>query len=108
MKAKLAVLATLSLFAASATAEPAPWHLWQSRLDGKTSCAQTSPGEGWEKNDGSFSNARCRKLQSRPSGIYGEENLTAKRFVRESQSEMDRKNRIMVLMAIFVSARASQ
>ena len=108
MKAKLAVLATLSLFAVAAAADPAPWHLWKSRLDGKTYCAQTSPGEGWKKNDGSFSNARCRKLQSQPSGIHAEENLAAKRFVRESQPGMDRKNRMMSLIAIFVSARASQ
>ena len=98
MKAKLAVLATLSVFAVAAAAEPAPWHLWESRLDGKTHCAQTSPGAGWEKNDGSFNNARCRKLQSRPSGI----------LVSESQSEMERKNRVMGLFAIFVSARATR
>lgn len=108
MKAKLAVLATLSLFAAAAAAESAPWHLWKSRLDGKTFCAQTSPGEGWEKNEGAFSNARCRRLQSRPAGIDGEENSTAKRFAPESQSGVDRKNRMMGLMAIFVSARASR
>ena len=46
MNAKLAVLAILSLFAATANGEPAPWHVWQSRLDGKTTCAQTRAGLG--------------------------------------------------------------
>ena len=108
MKAKLAVLATLSLFAVTAAAEPAPWHLWQSRLDGKSTCAQTSPGAGWETNDGPFSNARCRKVQTRPSGTYEEDGSTAKHFAREPQSGMARKSRMMELMAIFVSARASR
>jgi|WetSurMetagenome_2_1015567.scaffolds.fasta_scaffold393694_2 hypothetical protein len=108
MKAKLAVLAILPFFAVTANAEPAPWHVWQSRLDGKTTCAQTSPGAGWEANDGPFSNARCRKVQTQPSGTYDEDNSAAKRFAHESQPGTDRKNRMMELMAIFVSARASR
>ena len=108
MKAKLAVLATLSLLAVTAKAEPAPWHVWQSRLDGKTTCAQTSPGADWETNDGPFSNARCRKVQTRPSGTYDQDNSTAKHFAREPQSATARKNRMMELMAIFDSARAGR
>jgi hypothetical protein len=108
MKTKLAVLATLSLFAITAFAEPDPWYLWQNKLDGETYCAQTSPGEGWEQNDGSFTNARCRRLQSQ-SALTGEEsNLAAKHDTRESPSSMDRKNRMMKLMAVFVAARASR
>ena len=108
MNAKLAVLAILSLFAATANGEPAPWHVWQSRLDGKTTCAQTTPGAGWETNDGPFSNARCRKVQTRPSGTYDEDTSTAKHFAREAQSAVGRKNRMLELIAIFASARASR
>ena len=66
------------------------------------------PGAGWETNDGPFSNARCRKVQTRPSGTYGEDTSTAKHFAREAQSAADRKNRMLELIAIFASARTSR
>lgn len=54
----LAVLLGLSLCAAAA---PAPWYLWRSKVDGKAFCFQASPGEGWERVDGPFRDARCEK-----------------------------------------------
>jgi hypothetical protein len=46
--------------AASITiAMPAPWFMWQSKLDGKLVCTQTSPGPGWLKLSGPFVDARC-------------------------------------------------
>ncbi len=44
-----------------AVAAPAPWYLWRSKIDGKSFCFQTSPGEGWERVDGPFRDARCKK-----------------------------------------------
>jgi hypothetical protein len=60
-----AVPAILSVFTALAfAAEPAPWYLWDSALDGKTQCAQFSPGKSWTKIDGSFKNSSCNTSQS--------------------------------------------
>ena len=59
---KTAVAMALLLgWALGAVAAPAPWYLWKSRVDGKTFCFQTSPGEGWERVDGPFRDARCGK-----------------------------------------------
>jgi hypothetical protein len=59
-KAAAAMALLLGLWLGAA-ARPAPWYLWQCRLDGKTVCFQTSPGEGWVRVDGPFSDARCGK-----------------------------------------------
>lgn len=57
------LLACLSAFAA-----PMPFYLWQSRLDGHLICHQTSPGEGWSRLSGPFSDAGCRQpLRNGPS-----------------------------------------
>jgi hypothetical protein len=53
------VMAVLFALAPSAMAAPAPWYLWKSKLDGKTVCLQTSPGEGWERVAGHFKDSRC-------------------------------------------------
>ena len=53
-----AVVLTL---AATALAKPAPWYRWSSKLSGQTVCSQHSPGDGWEKSGGPFSDARCEK-----------------------------------------------
>ncbi|MFN7086791.1 MAG: hypothetical protein ACK4N4_09225 [Burkholderiales bacterium] len=55
------LVAVLSLLAPAAAAEPAPYYLWASRINGTTYCAQTSPGEGWVLYDGPFSDFQCRK-----------------------------------------------
>ena len=65
MNTKPVVPAVLSVFTALAfSAEPAPWYLWDSALDGKTQCAQFSLGKSWTKIDGSFKNSSCNTSQS--------------------------------------------
>ena len=49
------------LFCLPAMARPAPWFMWQSKADGRTVCAQTSPGEGWIKVARPFRDAHCEK-----------------------------------------------
>jgi len=49
------------LFGLTVTAAPAPWYLWQSKANGATFCAQTSPGDGWDRVAGPFRDAGCRK-----------------------------------------------
>jgi len=58
-KSVIALLALL--FSLAVTAQPAPWFLWQSKANGATFCAQTAPGEGWERVAGPFRDAGCRK-----------------------------------------------
>ena len=48
------------LWAAPLAAAPASWYLWQSRLDGKLVCLQTSPGDGWTLVKGPFKDNNCR------------------------------------------------
>lgn len=94
MKTKLAVLIALSLFSAAAFADPAPWYSWKSMRTGKIHCAQTNPGDGWEKHDELFSNAHCGKSKEG--------------FARTSAADAERKNKMMSLIAIFASARAGR
>ena len=108
MKAKLAVLVILSLFSVGATAEPESWQVWTNTIDGRTQCAETSPGDGWEKNGRMFSFARCQYFQNRSAGFNGQANATSSRFVHASQADAERRSRMMGLFAIFVSARASK
>jgi len=56
----LVLLAPLWL-AGMAVAAPAPWYQWRSLLNGTRVCAQTSPGEGWARDDGPYSDAACRR-----------------------------------------------
>jgi hypothetical protein len=43
-----------------ALAAPAPWFKWQSKVDGQTACAQSSPGPGWELHEGTpYRDLRC-------------------------------------------------
>lgn len=55
----LSLLLSLAL-AAPAFAAPAPFYLWQSKLDGHYSCAQVQPGEGWLRHSGPYRDAACR------------------------------------------------
>ena len=65
MNTTLTVPAILfSVAAAAAAAESAPWYLWDNALDGKTQCAQSSPGKDWTKIGGAFSNSSCSTPQS--------------------------------------------
>ncbi len=66
MQARRTLLATALLLAGvfaslPAGAEPAPWYLWQSTLNNRLVCAQTSPGKGWAQVRGPFRDAGCRK-----------------------------------------------
>lgn len=56
---RLALLTLLFALSAPGFAAPAPFYLWQSKLDGGLTCAQTSPGEGWLRLGGSFRDAGC-------------------------------------------------
>ncbi len=44
-----------------AQAGTAPWWRWESQADGRLVCAQWSPGQGWKKFAGPFSNGGCRE-----------------------------------------------
>lgn len=58
-----AALATaLVLFLSSALAAPAPYYQWRSKLTGALACSQTPLGDGWEKSNGPYRDARCEKL----------------------------------------------
>ncbi|MCB4795369.1 hypothetical protein LGR51_12755 [Pseudomonas sp. NP21570] len=69
-------LLALSLFLPiAASAAPAPYYQWQSKLDGTIICRQTSPGEGWEKLDGRpFRDLNCSMPAARverPTSVPG-------------------------------------
>lgn len=52
----LALLPALTLHAA-----PAAWYRWESPLDARRICAQTSPGPAWTRVGGPFRDAACRQ-----------------------------------------------
>lgn len=58
-------VALIALFSLSIFAGPAPWYKWQSKLNGKITCAQTSPGDGWKKYGGPYKDARCEQPGTR-------------------------------------------
>jgi len=51
----------LLLTTSLASAAPAPWYWWISKVDGARVCMQTSPGEGWYRDKAgiAYRNARC-------------------------------------------------
>lgn len=51
----------LLLFAVHAAAGTAAWYRWESRIDGRLVCAQTSPGAQWKQFAGPFLDANCSK-----------------------------------------------
>ncbi|MCB5184470.1 hypothetical protein LG201_04565 [Methylobacillus gramineus] len=62
MKCILCLCLITSLLATlGASAAPAQWYLWQSKLDGKLVCLQTPPGPGWTKINGPFNNSDCTR-----------------------------------------------
>jgi len=107
MNAKHAVLVTLSFVTAAAMAVPTG-NLWQDARDSAISCAQTSAGAGWKNNGGDLGNARCPKLQIQANSANDKSASMVRRDAREPQSDMAAKQKLMGLMAILVSARASQ
>lgn len=59
------------LWAQAALADPAPWYQWRSKVDGKVFCAQTSPGEGWERLAQAYRDARCERAIKGGAKIRG-------------------------------------
>ncbi len=60
MKSKIALALLTATLSASLAAAPAHWYNWRSKLNGQLFCAQTSPGEGWEKIAQPYKNSRCQ------------------------------------------------
>ncbi|WP_207061829.1 hypothetical protein [Motiliproteus sp. SC1-56] len=56
---KVFLAALLLLPCGPLAAAPAPWYLWQSKLDGRLLCIQSTPGEGWVRIGGPFRSSRC-------------------------------------------------
>lgn len=56
----LGLLALALALPVPASAAPAPWYWWTSKLDGKRVCAQSMPGQGWERGEGPFTQAGCQ------------------------------------------------
>ena len=48
------------LHAKPASAAPAPWYYWRSKVDGARVCAQTSPGPGWERDSPAYEGPGCQ------------------------------------------------
>mgnify|MGYP007112203151 CR=1 FL=1 len=55
------------LLTGSVVAAPAPWYYWRSKLDGRRICAQTSPGQGWERDSEAYPKPQCRGLPASQS-----------------------------------------
>ena len=55
------LISVIILFASPLSSAPAPWYKWQSKVDGKVFCAQSSPGGGWQRLTGSYQDLRCQK-----------------------------------------------
>jgi hypothetical protein len=69
IRVAIAILACLlTIWAVRSFAAPAPWYLWQSRVDGHTLCLQYPPGDGWQLAAGPFRDARCTRPTVRPEG----------------------------------------
>lgn len=61
MRAKKILALSIIFLVSPLFAAPAPWYKWQSKVDGKVFCAQTSPGGGWKRLKGSYRDLRCQK-----------------------------------------------
>jgi hypothetical protein len=61
MKRLLILLVCLVFTAWPVWAGNAGWYRWESRLEGRFVCAQTSPGEGWKQIAGPFRDSSCSK-----------------------------------------------
>lgn len=73
IRVAVAILAcVLTIWAIQAFAKPAPWYLWESRVDGHRLCHQFDPGDGWVRVSGPFKDARCRLAVVPPKGSKGQ------------------------------------
>jgi hypothetical protein len=56
------MLVLLLAVGSAASAAPAPWYKWRSKLSGAVVCEQVMNGDdGWVKIDGPFKDAHCTK-----------------------------------------------
>lgn len=62
---KLVTTIVLVLASMQVWAVPAAWYQWRSKLNGDLVCRQTSPGTGWEKAMGPYTDARCEIFAKR-------------------------------------------
>ena len=58
--AAFALVLALSALSVAASAAPAPWYYWRSKVDGARVCAQTSPGSGWELDSAAYEGPGCQ------------------------------------------------
>ncbi|MDZ4316938.1 MAG: hypothetical protein U0989_19500 [Azonexus sp.] len=65
MRLKFLLALILTAVSLVASAEPAPWYWWASKLDAARVCWQTSPGSGWYRDGGPYKDSRCRNDQVR-------------------------------------------
>ncbi len=63
-KYKRSLVVLLLLISGSASAAPAAWFKWRSKLDSVLVCSQTTPGDGWEKFAGPYRDGRCERLKN--------------------------------------------
>ena len=59
MKSRFAALVICSFICVPAFAAPALWYQWNSKSNDGRYCAQTSPGNGWERGSGPYKDAHC-------------------------------------------------
>jgi hypothetical protein len=59
VRRRLLVAGLVGLLAWPVVAAPAPWYYWRSKRDGQRVCAQTSPGQGWERDSEAYSKPMC-------------------------------------------------
>jgi hypothetical protein len=69
MKNRIAVIILLLALATPAWAGTSPWFVWRNAVSGSTVCAQSSPGPGWMKETGPYSDLRCTTRAERSQSI---------------------------------------
>ncbi|MPS97261.1 MULTISPECIES: hypothetical protein [unclassified Pseudomonas] len=56
------LIALVAVFClAQVQAGTAYWWRWESQADGRLVCSQWSPGDGWKKFAGPYTNGGCRE-----------------------------------------------
>ena len=60
---KICFMLLVFLLAGTTKAAPAAWFQWRSKLEPVFVCSQNSPGDGWQKSTGPYSDAKCEKLR---------------------------------------------
>ncbi|MFZ6687160.1 hypothetical protein ACO0K0_05390 [Undibacterium sp. SXout11W] len=60
----LPIFIALTCVPITSNAEPAAYFIWKSKTSDAQLCAQTSPGEFWEKGNVAFKDPHCEKPKS--------------------------------------------